>query len=85
MRARVFKGGNIPARLLSSFLPLLVWPAQFPAKGSVRAVIQTVPLVQLALIRKGQLALPEPWLPEPVSFFPIGLYLPQLVMRLPPP
>lgn len=85
VHARVFQGGKITAKLLSSFLPISVWPAQFPAKGSVRAIIQSVPAVQLALIKQGQLSLPEPWLPEPVSFFPIGLSLPQLAMRLPPP
>jgi hypothetical protein len=85
VQARLFKGGKMGATLISPMLPVTTWPAQFPAKSSVRAIIQNVPSVQLALIRKGQLSLPELWLPEPVPFFPIGLYLPQLTMSLPPP
>lgn len=85
VQAQLLKGSKIVVRLLSLMLPLTTWPARFPAKSSVRAIIKSAPVVRLALIRKGQLWLPEPWLPEPVSFFPLGLYLPQLKMRLPSP
>jgi hypothetical protein len=85
VQARVFKTGKIGAKLLSAFLPLTSWPALFPAKRSVQAIIQNIPAVRLAWIKQGQLAIPEPWLPKPVSFFPLGLYLPRLSMTLPPP
>lgn len=85
VRARPFLYGKIGAKLLSFFLPFTTWPVLFPGQTRIRAIIKKVPAIRPALIKKGQLSLPEPWLPDPVSFFPIGLYVPQLVMHLPPP
>jgi hypothetical protein len=48
----------------------------------VRATIQATPRARLALVR-GRLALNAPWLPAVAPLLPIGLYLPDLRMRLP--
>jgi hypothetical protein len=74
--------GSLVAALLSHLWPREIWPAGFPSGGSVRATIQATPRARLALVR-GRLALNAPWLPAVAPLLPIGLYLPDLRMRLP--
>ena len=70
---------------LDRLWPRQVWPARFPSGSQVRACIQHTPCAQLALITAGRLALAAPWLPRPVALLPLGLYLPDQRMQLPPP
>lgn len=84
LQARLWGQGRAAGWLLSRLLPLRVWPARFPLGDEIRALIEATPRAQLAQVQ-GQLALGTTWLPEAVSLLPLGLYLPDLRMQLPPP
>jgi hypothetical protein len=82
VRARLLKAVAAP---LAALLPVRTWPAVFPVGSATRPLIQAVPQLQVARVEAGQVDLGVPWLPEPVSFLPFGLYLPDQCMQLPPP
>jgi hypothetical protein len=84
VRARLLGSGRGVAQMVSRLWPRQLWPARFPAGTQVRAMIQATPRVHVAHVRRGQLCLDTPWLPQAVSLLPVGLYLPRLRMRLPP-
>ncbi|MBA3532031.1 MAG: hypothetical protein H0T73_08950 [Ardenticatenales bacterium] len=71
-------------RLLSRFWPRWVGPICFPDGRETRALIQATPCAQPAWVR-GRLCVKAPWLPTPISLLPIGLYLADQCMTLPPP
>jgi hypothetical protein len=83
--AMLLGSGRGPARLLSPFWPLHTWPVCFPSGTGLQAVVRAIRGVQLAYIRRSQLALRVPWLPRPVRLQPVGVYLSDLQFRLPPP
>ncbi len=85
VHARLLGRGSLPARLLAWLWPRWVGPVEFPAGDRVKARIDAAPRVQLARIQNGRLALGESWLPDPVPLLPLGLYVTQLRMTLPPP
>lgn len=85
LRARLIGSGRLAARVISCAWPWRSWPARFPSGGSVRPVVLATPRVQVALVREGQLALEAEWLPQAVGLLPVGLYVPNLMMRLPAP
>ncbi len=85
VRARLFGRGRALGRLLARVWPQRIWPARFPDGREVRPQLLATPCVRPALVQGGQLALPVPWLPEPLLLLPLSLYLPDQVMRLPPP
>jgi hypothetical protein len=82
VRARLLKAVD---PLPSALLPVRIWPALFPFGSATRPLIQAVPQIQIARVDASQLDLGVPWLPQPVSFLPYGLYLPNQCMQLPPP
>lgn len=71
--------------LAPKILPLRLWKTRFPSNRWVKPLIQGVPRAEWYRIAEGVLDLQEPWFPEPVGLLPIGLYLPQQQMQLPPP
>ena len=81
------RGG--PGRLLgtavSRIWPVWSWPVSFPSGSEIQARVQATPVVERARVSEGTLALPVPWLPEPVSFRRMGMFISQLRMQLPPP
>jgi hypothetical protein len=85
VRAQTGGRGGLLAAVLSRLWPVWSWPVRFPSGTSIQALIQSTPKVRLARVRQGVLALPVSWLPNPVSFFAVGLFIPQLRMQLPPP
>jgi hypothetical protein len=85
VEARLLGSGRGLARLLTPWWPRHVWPVRFPSGSRVSAVVQATPRVQLAHIVRGQLALEAAWLPDALPLLPVGLYLPDLRMQLPPP
>ena len=85
VHARLVGRGDWTARLLARLWPRWVGPVEFPSGDSVKARIDAAPRVQFARIENGRLALGEAWLPEPVALLPLGLYVTQLRMTLPPP
>ena len=85
VRARLFGSGKALPKLVSRFLPRWTWLVHFPSGSGIRALIEETPRVQLAHVRDGQLALEAEWLPEAVRLLPVGCYLPDLRMQLPPP
>jgi hypothetical protein len=84
VEASLLASGRVLGSLLRRTLPWWSWPARFPSGEAVRARVQRLRRAQLAGVR-GTLALPEPWLPEPVRLLPLGLFVPGLRMRLPAP
>jgi hypothetical protein len=84
MSARLLGPAGFMGRLLSWLWPRWVWPTRFPDGRDVRALIQAAPCVQPAWVR-GRLSLDTPWLPKPISLLPLGLYLADQCMTLPPP
>ena len=85
VHARLFGSGRWMARLLAWLWPRWVGPVEFPGGDRVKARIDAAPSVQLARIENGRLALAESWLPDPLTLLPLGLYVTQLRMTLPPP
>ena len=85
VRARLLGNGLALGAVFSRLWPRWSWPAFFPDGRSIRAQIQATPHVHLAHITAGRLALNAPWLPRPVALLPLGIYLPNQRMRLPPP
>ena len=83
--ARLEGSGKILAWVLSNRWPMQTWSVRFPSGSEVRPLILEVPRAQVARLRNGRLAVEARWLPGPVSLLPVGLYLPGLRMRLPPP
>lgn len=83
VRARLLTRGKLLGHAISRILPLWSWPARFPDGGEVKALLQRVPRVQVSYVCGGRLAVRADWLPAPISFLPIGLYLPGQQMRLP--
>jgi hypothetical protein len=82
VEASLLASGRVLGALLRLALPRRSWTARFPSGTAVRARVTRLPRAQLAGVR-GSLALTEPWLPEPVSLLPLGLFVPGLRMRLP--
>jgi len=82
--ASLLASGRVLGSLLRRTLPQWSWPARYPSGAAVRARVQPLPRAQPAGVR-GTLALPEPWLPDPVRLAPPGLFVPGLEMRLPAP
>ena len=66
-------------------MPFTSPPVHFPTGTSVRVVLPRVSGVHLALVRDGSLDVGEPWLPRPVPFLPVGLYLRGLWIHMPVP
>jgi hypothetical protein len=85
VRARLLGAGEGAAKLISRYLPSFTWPVRFPGGITVRALIEATPRVQLAQVQAGQLALEAEWLPQAVGLLPVGCYVPNLRMQLPPP
>ena len=85
VRARLLGSGKGVAKLVSRYLPSFTWPVRFPSESTVRALIEAMPRVQLAQVQAGQLALEAEWLPQVVWLLPVGCYVPNLRMQLPPP
>lgn len=85
VHSTLLTSGRWLGRLLSRLLPIWSWPALFPSNSFIRAFIQEVPQVQFAHVSSGQLALAEPWLPVTATLFPLGIFVPDLRMRLPAP
>ncbi|MDQ4076153.1 MAG: hypothetical protein M3220_07885 [Chloroflexota bacterium] len=83
--ARLLGTGAALARPIAWLWPRRIWPTCFPTDDEVRPLITATPRVQPALVRRGRLALDEPWLPAAVSLLPLGVYLPGQRMELPPP
>ncbi|MFL5732031.1 MAG: hypothetical protein ACJ78Q_02425 [Chloroflexia bacterium] len=77
--------GRVPGWFISRAWPRWSWPAFFPDGRHVRVRIDATPRVQVAYIDAGRLALKASWLPKPVALLPVGIYLPNQRMRLPPP
>jgi hypothetical protein len=77
--------GRGPAGLLQPLWPLRTWPVCFPSGSRVRAVVQGVRGVRLARIERGHICVGAPWLREALRLQPVGLYLADLELRLPPP
>jgi hypothetical protein len=82
--AQVIRGGRWLALILSRLWPVWTWPVAFPSGRSIQALVQATPKVQLARVRRGSLALSEPR-KLGGSFIGLGVFIPQLRMRLPPP
>lgn len=82
--ASLLASGRILAKPFDQAAPWWTWPARFPSGESVRARILRFPRAQLARIH-GVLRLDEPWLAEPARLWPLGIFVPGFVMRLPPP
>jgi hypothetical protein len=82
--ASLLTSGRPLAAILGAFLPRRSWPVRFPGGAAVRGCVHAVPRARLAAVR-GELALAEPWLGAPARLWPLGLYVPGLRMRLPPP
>ena len=85
VRGRLDGSGKALAGLLGPLWPLRTWPVYFPSGSYVRALVQSIRRVQLARIEHGQLSVAATWMPETVSLLPVGLYLSDLQLRLPPP
>ncbi|HBY95458.1 MAG: hypothetical protein M5U01_26590 [Ardenticatenaceae bacterium] len=85
LKVRLLGSGRWPAAIVSRFWPWRTWPARFPDGREVRPLIERTPRVQIAHVQAGQLALQAAWLPEAVRLLPLGLYVPNLRMQLPPP
>lgn len=85
IRGRLDGSGETLARLLHPLWPVRTWPVYVPGGSRVRGVVQAAQRAQLARVEQGRLALAAPWLPEPVSLLPVGLYITGLRLRLPPP
>lgn len=88
VRAWLVGTGQVPGWFFSHLWPVWPrwsWPACFPDGRHVRVQIEATPRVQLAYVRAGRLALDAPWLPSPVALLPMGIYLPNQRMHLPPP
>ncbi|MFL5693520.1 MAG: hypothetical protein ACJ795_17130 [Ktedonobacteraceae bacterium] len=85
VRARLLGAGKLLGGVASHFWPRRIWPARFPSGSAVRPLLQATPWVQIVYVRRGQLALEATWLPKAVALLPIGFYLPDLRMQLPPP
>jgi hypothetical protein len=83
IRARQIGRGSLVGRAISRLLPLWSWPARFPGGGQVKALIRSVPRVQVSYVREGRLDVRAGWLSAPISFLPVGIYLPDQQMRLP--
>lgn len=85
VRARFVGSGRWLATVVSWLWPRWVGPVLFPDGRQVAALILKTPRLRLAHIKTGRLALDETWLPDVLPLWPIGLYVPQLRMCLPPP
>jgi hypothetical protein len=85
LRARLLGSGRSLASLLAPSWPRHVWPARFPSGAALRVTLEAVPRLQPARIYSGRLALAAAWLPQAAPLLPLGLYVPGLRMRLPPP
>jgi hypothetical protein len=83
--AHALGGGRALGRLAAHFWPWWTWPAYFPDGRFVRGEITATPRIRPAWVQAGQLALPAAWLPAPVPLLPLGCYLPDQAMVLPPP
>jgi hypothetical protein len=83
VRARILGTGEVLGRLLSPLWPRRAWPAYFPSRGTVRALLQATPRAHLARVERGRLCVPAAWLPCAVRLLPLGLYLPGQQMQLP--
>jgi hypothetical protein len=84
-RARILGSGRTLAWLASRMMPFTSPSVLLPARTSVRAVLPEVGRAHVALVRDGRLEVGEPWLPRPVPFLPVGLYLRDLWMHMPVP
>jgi hypothetical protein len=85
VRARLLGSGQMPGGIVSRFWPWWSWPVLFPDGRHVRARILATPRVQFARVRGGRLALDAAWLPRPLPLLPLGIYVPDQRMQLPPP
>ncbi len=84
VQALLLASGRILARPFDRAAPWWSWPAVFPSGSFIQARIVRVPRAQLAHVA-GTLVLDEPWLSEPARLWPLGLFVPRLLMRLPAP
>jgi hypothetical protein len=84
VQARLLGPARHLGSLFSGLWPCSVWPTCFPEGSEVRSLIQATPCVQPAWVR-GELRLATPWLPDPLSLLPLGLYLADQRMQLPAP
>jgi hypothetical protein len=85
VRARLVGNGRPLAWLASRMMPLTSPMVRFPTGTSVRVVLPEVRRANLALVLEGSLDVGESWLPRPVPFLPVGLYLRDLWMHMPVP
>jgi hypothetical protein len=85
VRARVVVGGRPLAWLAKRVMPFASPPVRFPTGTEIKAVLPGVRSVDLALVREGCLDVGESWLPRPVPFLPVGMYLRGLWMHMPVP
>ena len=84
VEARVLGPGRVLAGLLAPWLPRRVWPIEFPSGSRIRGTITAVPRVHFAHVMSGRLDFEAAWLPGPLSLLPLGVYTPDMRMRLPP-
>jgi hypothetical protein len=85
VRARLLGSGEGLGGIVTRFWPWSSIPVRFPDGRQVRARILATPRVQLARVRGGRLSLDAAWLPRPLPLLPLGIYVPDQRMQLPPP
>lgn len=83
--ARSVTGGRLAGTLVSRALPWWSWPVHFPSGSRIEALLERAEDTRLVWLSDRRLALNEPWLPEPVSLWRLGLHVPRQRMRLPAP
>ncbi|HET9495999.1 MAG TPA: hypothetical protein VFR15_17360 [Chloroflexia bacterium] len=85
VRARIVGSGRPLAWFANRVMPFTSPTVRFPTGTSVRVVLPSVRRANLALVRDGYLDVGESWLPRPVPFLPVGVYLRDLWMHMPVP